>query len=343
MGNDTAPLLEVDDLHVTFRTPDGDVRAVDGVSFSVEAGKTLGIVGESGSGKSVTASTIMGLNRSTTAVTSGAIRFAGNDLLSADDATIRKLRGNEIAMIFQDPLSALNPYYTVGHQIGEAYLVHHPRAKSAAVRERVLDMMDKVGIANPAKRIDEYPHEFSGGMRQRIVIAIALINEPRLLLADEPTTALDVTVQAQILELMRAMQSENGSAIVLITHDLGVIAETSDDVVVMYAGSAVEQTDVQSLFDAPMHPYTLGLLGSVHSLEDDARGALRTIPGFPPSLINVPSGCAFHPRCSFVGEDGIACTTQRPTLRQVADTGTLSRCLLPDEQLVTLTARGGSA
>ena len=334
-----APLLQVDDLHVSFHTPDGDVRAVNGVSFTVEAGKTLGIVGESGSGKSVTASSIMGLNRIGTATSTGRILFDGEDLLAADDEAMRRHRGNDIAMVFQDPLSALNPYYTVGDQIGEAYLVHHPKAKGTEVRERVLDIMNKVGIPNPTKRVEEYPHQFSGGMRQRIVIAIALINNPRLLIADEPTTALDVTVQAQILDLMQTLQSENGSAIVLITHDLGVVAETSDEVLVMYAGSAVEQTDVHSLFNTPMHPYTLGLLGSVRSLDDDSRGQLRAIPGLPPSLIKPPSGCAFHPRCAFSGEGGAPCTTEFPQLLRVGSTSTFSRCHLPDETRMHLGAQ----
>ena len=337
------PLLSVENLTVSFATPDGIVQAVNDVSFQLEAGTTLGIVGESGSGKSVTASSIMRLNSGTTATTTGRIMLNGVDILAASDKEIRAIRGQEAAMVFQDPLSALNPYYTVGEQIAEAYKVHHRGAKSSDVRALVLEMLVKVGIPNPSKRIDEYPHEFSGGMRQRIVIAIALINNPRVLVADEPTTALDVTVQAQILDLMKQVQNEFGTAIILITHDLGVIAEVADDVLVMYAGRAVERASVDVIFESPTHPYTSGLLGAVRSLDHSERGALSTISGSPPSLINIPNGCAFHPRCAVrpPGED--LCTTVVPSLRQVANNQSWSACHLRDEQLVSLRDRSDVA
>jgi peptide/nickel transport system ATP-binding protein len=246
-----APLLSVQGLSVSFDTPDGVVHAVNDVSFDLRAGQTLGIVGESGSGKSVTASSILRLNNSTTSTTTGQVFVDGVDILGMSDDDMRAVRGQDVAMVFQDPLSALNPYYTVGDQIAEAYQVHHPKATQAEVRERVLAMLEKVGIPNPSKRIDEYPHQFSGGMRQRIVIAIALINSPKILIADEPTTALDVTVQAQILDLMLDLQRETNMAIILITHDLGVIAEVADSTLVMYGGRIVEQADVMSIFRQP--------------------------------------------------------------------------------------------
>ena len=335
----TEPLISVRDLHVSFHTQDGVVKAVDGVSFDVMPGETLGIVGESGSGKSVTANAIMRLNFGTQVDVSGQIFMNDRNLLEADDEELRLMRGRQMAMVFQDPLTALNPFYTIGSQIAEAYLIHHPKAKKSEVREVVLNAMVKVGIPEPVKRMDSYPHEFSGGMRQRIVIAIALVNNPQLLIADEPTTALDVTVQAQILELIGTLQEEYGSAVMLITHDLGVIAETADRVMVMYAGHAVELAEVNDLFETPTHPYTVGLLGSVHSLDGSTRGSLQTISGAPPSLINLPSGCAFHPRCRFeLGEDS-ACRTAAPQLHSVGKSQ--SACHLPDEQLVQLGTKGG--
>lgn len=333
------PLLSVRNLSVSFDTPDGVVRAVNDVSFDIAAGETLGIVGESGSGKSVTASSILRLNSSITASTAGSIMFDGRDVLSLDEDSMRQLRGQDIAMVFQDPLSALNPFYTVGDQIAEAYLVHHPDAAKADVRSRVLEMLAKVGIPNPSKRIDEYPHEFSGGMRQRIVIAIALINSPRLLIADEPTTALDVTVQAQILDLMKDLQQETGMAIILITHDLGVVAEVADAALVMYGGRIVERADVMSIFSVPTHPYSWGLLGAVGSLDTSTRGHLATIPGTPPSLISLPSGCAFRPRCSQQEGDTSRCASVVPTLRTIAGTSSESACHLSDEQLVSIGSR----
>jgi len=335
----SAPLLSVENLNVSFATPDGVVRAVTDVSFRINTGETLGIVGESGSGKSVTASSILRLNNSVTATTSGRVLFDGNDVLTVDESEMRRIRGQEIAMVFQDPLSALNPFYTVGEQIAEAYLVHHPKATKSDVRSRVLEMLEKVGIPNPSKRIDEYPHEFSGGMRQRIVIAIALINSPRLLIADEPTTALDVTVQAQILDLMKDLQQETGMAIILITHDLGVVAEVADSALVMYGGRVVERADVMSIFSVPTHPYSWGLLGAVGSLDTSSRGHLATIPGTPPSLISLPNGCAFRPRCAHQEGDESRCAHDVPVLRTIEGTSSESACHLADSQLVSIGQR----
>lgn len=333
------PLLSVEGLTVSFDTPDGVVRAVSDVSFELQAGQTLGIVGESGSGKSVTASSILRLNNSTTSTTTGRVLLDGRDVLGLSDDEMRAVRGRDVAMVFQDPLSALNPYYSVGDQIAEAFLVHHPKATAQEVRERVLGMLEKVGIPNPQKRIDEYPHQFSGGMRQRIVIAIALINSPRVLIADEPTTALDVTVQAQILDLMLDLQKETNMAIILITHDLGVVAEVADAALVMYGGRIVEQADVVSIFRQPTHPYSWGLLGAVGSLDTSTRGHLSTIPGTPPSLISIPSGCSFHPRCGHALGAGSACTTEVPDLRAVTGTTSKSACHMTDEQLVSIGRR----
>ena len=326
-------VLSVKDLSVVFHTPDGDVAAVSKVSFDLHSGETLGIVGESGSGKSVTASSIMRLNNSITASTSGSILISGVDILSADESEVRRIRGSEVAMIFQDPLSALNPYYTVGKQIAEAYLVHHPQASKIDARAVTLEMLKKVGIPNPDKRIDEFPHQFSGGMRQRIVIAIALINNPKVLIADEPTTALDVTVQAQILDLMKDLQAEFNMAIVLITHDLGVIAEAAKEVLVMYGGRVVEQSTVDALFSEPTHPYAWGLLGAVNSLSSSGRGALATIAGSPPSLIALPNGCSFNPRCTYASE---ICRSEVPALRTVGTQGSVAACHLPDNEILTI-------
>ena len=326
-------VLSVKNLSVVFHTPDGDVAAVSDVSFDLRSGETLGIVGESGSGKSVTASSIMRLNNSVTASTSGSILISGVDILTADESDVRRVRGSEVAMIFQDPLSALNPYYTVGKQIAEAYLVHHPHVSKSDARSVTLEMLKKVGIPNPEKRIDEFPHQFSGGMRQRIVIAIALINNPKVLIADEPTTALDVTVQAQILDLMKELQAEFNMAIVLITHDLGVIAEAAKDVLVMYGGRVVERSTVEALFSEPTHPYAWGLLGAVNSLGNSGRGALATIAGSPPSLIALPNGCSFNPRCSHASE---ICRREVPVLRTVGTQGSVAACHLPDSEILTI-------
>lgn len=332
-------VLSVRNLSVVFHTPDGDVVAVNDVSFDLRSGETLGIVGESGSGKSVTASSILRLNNSSTASTTGSILISGVDVLTADESEVRRIRGSEVAMIFQDPLSALNPYYTVGKQIAEAYLVHHPEASKAGARTVTLEMLKKVGIPNPEKRIDEFPHQFSGGMRQRIVIAIALINNPKVLIADEPTTALDVTVQAQILDLMKDLQTEFNMAIVLITHDLGVIAEVALDVLVMYGGRIVERSTVEALFSEPTHPYAWGLLGAVNSLESSGRGALVAIAGSPPSLIALPSGCAFNPRCADALD---VCRTEVPLLRVVGSQGSVSACHLTDAQILSLGRKAAS-
>jgi peptide/nickel transport system ATP-binding protein len=293
-------LLEVSDLRVQFATEDGVVHAVDGVSLAVEAGRTLGIVGESGSGKTVTGLTVMGLTRARNATLSGSAHFGGADLLAMTDRELRGVRGNDIAMVFQDPLSALHPYYTIGAQLIEAYGVHHEAAGRGEGADRAADMLRLVGIPDPRRRLDSYPHEFSGGMRQRAMIAMALINEPRLLIADEPTTALDVTVQAQILELIERLQAELGMAVIMITHDLGVVAELADDVAVMYAGRIVEAGPKAAIFGAPEHPYTWGLLGSIPRMTAPRDVELVPIAGRPPSLIHVPSGCAFHPRCPYV-------------------------------------------
>jgi peptide/nickel transport system ATP-binding protein len=309
-----APFLSVDDLRVHFSTQDGVVKAVDGISFNLERGKTLGIVGESGSGKSVTSQTILRLHEGSKTRISGRITLEGEDLLAISESRMRELRGEKMAMIFQDPLSALHPYYTIGNQLTEAIRVHASVSKSAA-KTRVVDMLGRVGIPNPKRRFDQYPHEFSGGMRQRAMIAMALINDPALLIADEPTTALDVTVQAQILELLQDLQKEFGSAIIMITHDLGVVADVADEVLVMYAGRCVEQGQVDDLFYDPQHPYTVGLLASMPRLNRSRKARLDPIPGNPPSLLNPPSGCTFHPRCPYrdqVPDD--LCRTTEPDL-----------------------------
>ena len=296
------PLLEVRDLTVTFDTDDGAVQAVDRVSYTVRRGQALGIVGESGSGKSVSSLTVMGLTRfAGNARVSGQVLFEGRDLLGADDEELRALRGGEMSMIFQDPLSSLHPFYKVGDQLIEAVRVHRDVSKSQA-RDRAIEMLGLVGIPEPRKRVDSYPHEFSGGMRQRVMIAMGLINDPKLLIADEPTTALDVTVQAQILELLERLQRELDTAIVLITHDLGVVAEVTDEIAVMYAGRIVERGEKESIFAAPQHPYTWGLLRSIPRLDLPRGEALTPIPGRPPSLILRPAGCAFHPRCPYARE-----------------------------------------
>jgi peptide/nickel transport system ATP-binding protein len=294
-----SPLLEVEDLKVHFETDDGLVKAVDGVSYTVDRGETVGIVGESGSGKSVSSLTVMGLTRARNARISGSVRFDGKELLTASDDEMRRIRGNEIAMIFQDPLSSLHPFYKVGAQIAEGVRAHK-RVTKAQAWDRAVEMLSLVGIPEPRKRADSYPHEFSGGMRQRAMIAMALANDPKLLIADEPTTALDVTVQAQILELIERLQSEFDTAVVVITHDLGVVAEMADEIAVMYAGRIIEKADTDTIFAAPEHPYTWGLLSSIPRLDTPRGEELVPIAGRPPSLITLPSGCAFHPRCPYV-------------------------------------------
>jgi peptide/nickel transport system ATP-binding protein len=293
------PLLEVRDLEVRFTTEDGVVRAVDGVSYTVESGKALGVVGESGSGKSVAALTVMGLTRFQHAEIAGEVLFEGNNLLHATDSEMRAIRGNDIAMIFQDPLSSLHPFYKIGRQLVEAIRIHQPLSQAQA-KARAIEFLGMVGIPEPQRRFESFPHEFSGGMRQRVMIAMALVNEPRLLIADEPTTALDVTVQAQILDLIARLQSELNTAVVLITHDLGVVAEVTDSIAVMYAGRVVEYADKYEIFAAPEHPYTWGLLHSIPRLDRPRDEPLVPISGRPPSLITLPTGCNFHPRCPYV-------------------------------------------
>jgi peptide/nickel transport system ATP-binding protein len=294
-------LLEVRDLKVHFDTEDGTVHALDGISYSVDAGQVLGIVGESGSGKSVSSLTIMGLTRSRNAQISGEVLFDGRNLLTASDSEMRTLRGDDVAMIFQDPLSSLHPFYRIGDQLVEAVRAHRDISKAKAM-DRAVEMLGLVGIPEPRRRVDSYPHEFSGGMRQRVMIAMALINDPKLLIADEPTTALDVTVQAQILELIDRLRRELDTAIVMITHDLGVVAEVTDDIAVMYAGRIVEYADKETIFAAPEHPYTWGLLKSIPRLDLPRDEPLVPIQGRPPSLILKPPGCSFHPRCPYVRE-----------------------------------------
>jgi peptide/nickel transport system ATP-binding protein len=318
-------LLDVQDLHVSFDTEDGVVQAVDGVSFSVQAGRTLGIVGESGSGKSVTSLTVMGLTRGPSTRISGTAALDGKDLIAATDEQLRQVRGNEVAMIFQDPLSSLHPFYKVGTQLVEAIQTHQQMSRGASF-DRAGELLELVGIPEARKRLNHYPHEFSGGMRQRAMIAMALANDPKVLIADEPTTALDVTVQAQILELIAKLQGELAMGVVIITHDLGVVAETADEIAVMYAGRIVEQGSTDTLFDAPEHPYTWGLLESIPKLTGPREEELIPIPGRPPSLIQKPTGCSFHPRCPYVRE---AHKRTEPGLEPVpADPGHRVACLL---------------
>jgi peptide/nickel transport system ATP-binding protein len=332
---DAAPstFLSVKDLRVHFQTADGLVKAVDGLSFDLDRGQVLGIVGESGSGKSVTSQAILGLHKGSHAIVTGQIWLSGQELVSAREADMRQLRGSEMAMIFQDPLSSLNPFYTVGAQIVEAYRVHN-KVSRAVARKRAVEMLDRVGIPNPDRRFDDYPHHFSGGMRQRAMIAMALVCNPALLIADEPTTALDVTVQAQILELMKSLKQEFNSAIILITHDLGVVAETCDSVVVMYGGQCCEQGTVQDIFYRPEMPYTWGLLGSMPRMDRTRQARLTPIPGQPPSLIQVPQGCVFNPRCRF--RDRVPadrCVTEHPDLLDVGAANHKARChIVPDER-----------
>jgi peptide/nickel transport system ATP-binding protein len=287
-------------------------------------------VGESGSGKSVASLAVLGLHSPRRTRLTGEILVGGRDVVGLDEKQLRRMRGRSMAMIFQDPLSALHPYYTVGRQIVEAYLVHHPSAGRAQARRHAVAMLGRVGIPRPDQRFDRYPHEFSGGMRQRVMIAMALVNHPDLLIADEPTTALDVTVQAQILDLLADLQSEFNTAIVLITHDLGVVSQVAHDVLVMYGGRAVEQGSVEQVLRRPQHPYTWGLLASVPSLRGDPDADLTPISGSPPSMINLPGGCAFHPRCRYAGETGGRSAAEIPLLRPAGEPGHLVACHLDD-------------
>jgi peptide/nickel transport system ATP-binding protein len=322
-----APLLEIEDLHVSFNTIDGVVHAVEGVSLSLEARKTLGVVGESGSGKSVTAQTVIGLTRFPNAAISGRIVFDGRDLVAASTDELRGIRGARIAMIFQDPLSSLHPFFRVGHQIVEAIRTHEDISRDAA-RKRTIEALRSVGIPSPEQRFDSFPHEMSGGMRQRAMIAMALALRPDILIADEPTTALDVTVQAQVLELIQALRDDFGTAVILITHDLGVVAETCDDVAVMYAGRVLEQAPRETLFTEPEHPYTWGLLQSIPRLDAPRTERLSPIAGSPPSLIHVPRGCTFHPRCPYTPPEALE---SEPALEAVQP-GHLVRCHLPVDE-----------
>jgi len=313
-------LLDLRGLSVSFATDDGTVRAVDGIDLSLARGRTLGLVGESGCGKSVTSLAIMGLLPPETARVKGEVRFEGNDLLKVDARTLRDLRGARLAMIFQEPMTSLNPAYTIGNQIIEA-IQRHQGLSPADARARAVEVLRLVRIPSPEKRVDDYPHKLSGGMRQRAMIAMALANAPDLLIADEPTTALDVTIQAQILDLMRGLRRDTGTAIILITHDLGVVAEMADDVAVMYAGQIVERATVRDLFARPEHPYTVGLLGSIPRL-DETRDRLPSIEGRVPDMTRPPEGCRFAARCPFVEP---ACYETAPALVEVAP-GHLTRC-----------------
>ncbi len=322
--------VRVEDLRVSFPTEDGVVRAVDGVSFSIDRGKTLAIVGESGSGKSVTSQALMGLVNKRNADITGKAWVGDKELIAASDDELRKLRGSEISMIFQDPFASLHPFYRIGAQLVEAVRVHQDVSKSEA-RAQALKMLTRVGIPNPERRIDDYPHQLSGGMRQRVMIAMALINGPSVLIADEPTTALDVTVQAQIMELLAELQQQYNTAIILITHDLGVVADVADEVAVMYAGRLVERGTLEDIFYDPQMPYTVGLLSSVPRL-DDVSERLTPIGGQPPSLINLPPGCVFEPRCgaaSWVPDN--RAKTERPDLLPVSPTHSV-RCHLSVEE-----------
>jgi oligopeptide transport system ATP-binding protein len=336
LAGEGTPLLEVDDLHVEFRTRSGTVHAVNGVSYSLAAGQTLAILGESGSGKSVSAQAIMGILETPPAVvTGGGIWFQGRNVLEMPAEDQRKIRGPGISMIFQDALSSLNPVYSVGYQIGEMFRAHRGMGKKEA-RRRAVELMDRVRIPAAARRVDDYPHQFSGGMRQRVMIAMAIALDPRILIADEPTTALDVTVQAQVMDLLKDLQAETGMGLILITHDLGVVNEVADDVAVMYAGEIVERGTVDDVFTRPAHPYTDGLMSSIPQVEAKG-GRLRPIVGQPPNLARIPSGCPFHPRCSRrrLGAEaapGRECSVDVPPLRLVVP-GREAACHYSEEVL----------
>ncbi|HEY7792890.1 MAG TPA: ABC transporter ATP-binding protein [Gaiellaceae bacterium] len=326
----TEPLLSIRDLTVEFGTEDGVVHAVTGVSYDVFPGETVGVVGESGSGKSVSVMSLLGLiPQPPGRVVAGEATFNGRNLIGMKKKELRELRGGDVAMIFQDPMTSLNPVLTIGDQISEAIKIHNPDVKDDAATKRVVDLLALVGVPNPEQRVNQYPHEFSGGMRQRAMIAMAIANEPKLLIADEPTTALDVTIQAQIIEVLKAAQQETHAATILITHDLGLVAELCDRVVVMYAGRVIETGDVYTIFANPRHPYTVGLMDSLPKLVGHDE-MLRPITGQPPSLIHVPPGCAFHPRC-FLSGGRTPCRTEVPPLRPVGDAEHLSACHYAEE------------
>jgi len=324
------PILSIRDLGVEFVTDDGIVQAVDGVTYDVYPGETLGVVGESGSGKSVSTMSVLGLiPQPPGRIISGEAMFKDRDLLKLSKKELRRWRGNEVAMVFQDPMTSLNPVLRIGYQIAEAIKTHHPDRKGQEVKKEAIGLLRLVGVPNPDQRYDQYPHEFSGGMRQRAMIAMAIANKPSLLIADEPTTALDVTIQAQILEVLKKAQQETHAATILITHDLGLIAELADRVVVMYAGQVVEQGDVHTIFASPRHPYTIGLMDSLPRLGVD-EDWLRPIPGQPPSLISRPPGCPFHPRC-FLSQGRIRCREEEPDLRPIGDSSHKTACHFAEE------------
>jgi oligopeptide/dipeptide ABC transporter ATP-binding protein len=324
------PLLSIRDLVVEFKTEDGVVQAVDGVTYDLFPGETLGIVGESGSGKSVSTMSILGLiPQPPGRIVRGEALFQGKDLLKTSKKEMRRIRGNEMAMIFQDPMTSLNPVLRIGFQISETIKAHNPGVKDDAAKERAVNLLKLVGVPNPERRVDQYPHEFSGGMRQRAMIAMAIANEPSVLIADEPTTALDVTIQAQILEVLKKAQEETHAATILITHDLGLIAELADRVIVMYAGKVVEIGDVSTIFASPRHPYTVGLMDSLPKLTAPEEW-LRPIPGQPPSLISRPPGCPFHPRC-FLSQGRARCREEEPPLRPIDKPEHLTACHFAEE------------
>ena len=333
-------LLSIEDLHVSFPTEDGIVKAVDGVSLTVNSGETVAIVGESGSGKTVTSLSVMGLHKKGSVIIDGSIKINDGgtikDVVSLNPSEVRDIRGRAVAMIFQDPMSSLHPYYKVGNQLAEAFEVHNPGNKKAA-KARAIEMLDLVGISEPAQRAEEFPHQFSGGMRQRVMIAMALMNSPRLLIADEPTTALDVTVQAQILSLLDKLKKEFDMGVLLITHDLGVVAQVADRVSVMYAGQLVEEAPVDDLFYTPKAPYTLGLLKSVPRISANNE-RLKAIPGQPPSLIHLPQGCAFSARCEYRNSSPVDCAVTPVSLHKDS-AGHSSRCHIPIEVRNTVFAK----
>jgi oligopeptide/dipeptide ABC transporter ATP-binding protein len=322
------PVLSIRDLVVEFKTEDGVVHAVDGVSYDLFPGETLGIVGESGSGKSVSTLALLGLiPQPPGRIVSGTADFKGRDLLKLKKKELRRVRGNEVAMVFQDPMTSLNPVLTVGKQLGESIKTHFPDEKKEVVKQRVIDLLKLVGVPNAETRYAQYPHEFSGGMRQRAMIAMSITNSPALLIADEPTTALDVTIQAQVLEVLKRVQEETHAATILITHDLGIVAEMCDRVLVMYAGHIVEAGDVETIFRAPRHPYTIGLMDSLPKVTEDEEW-LRPITGSPPSLIDLPPGCPFHPRCFLARE---RCRQENPPLAPVEGSAHQSACHFSEE------------
>jgi oligopeptide/dipeptide ABC transporter ATP-binding protein len=333
-------LLEVDDLRTYFNTRSGDVHAVDGISFAVERGRTLGIVGESGCGKSVTALSIMGLLVPAARIETGSIRFDGRDLTKLSERELEDVRGRQIAMIFQDPMTSLNPTITIGTQLTET-MQRHLDISNDEARKRAADLLEEVHIPNARRRLDDYPHRYSGGMRQRVMIAIALSCSPKLLIADEPTTALDVTVQAGILDLLEELRDEHEMSMIIITHDMGVVAEAADDIAVMYAGQIVEQASAEELFDRPEHPYTEALLGALPQLEGEGvrEGRLTAIPGRPPDLLNPPPACRFAPRCKYAGGD--SCTQVPPELREIRP-GHLVRTAHPASERTTADERIGA-